>query len=243
MPHNRVVPADHHPTSLRAVAALVTMTLIMLCVAALGRWVLIPSGWARRMDEGGLAAGTDLVLSAPWLADVAQVWSDLSGPWVVHPLVIAVTLVLIARGCVGRWALVVPAIGLVGWGLGALCKEVVQRARPEDAVVAFGSWSYPSGHANNAALGAVLLVALLATVRTAWIRWGATALVVLGALLTAADRIVLGVHYVTDVSAGLLLGTATALTGLAVLRPLRSAGDAPARSSTGRRRRGRGPRR
>lgn len=220
MPHNRWMPADRRPTALRAVAALAAMTLVMLCVAALGRWVLIPSGWARHVDEGGVAAGTDLVLSAPWLADVAQVWSDLSGPWVVHPLVIVVTLVLVRRGRLGRWALVVPAIGLVGWGLGALCKEVVQRARPQDAVVAYGSWSYPSGHANNAALGAVLLVALLATVRTAWVRWGATALVVVLALLTAADRIVLGVHYVTDVSAGALLGTGMALTGLAVLRPL-----------------------
>ena len=96
---------------------------------------------------------------------------------------------------------------------------VVVAVDPDEAVVVYGSWSFPSGHANNAALGAILLVTLLALVRTAWIRWGATALVVVGALLTAADRIVLGVHYVTDVTAGMALGALMALVGLGVLRP------------------------
>lgn len=219
MPHNRCVPADSRPLVLRGVAAVVAMTVVMLAIAALGRWVLITAPWAARMDEGGLAAGGEIVAAAPWIVDVARTWSALSGPWVIHPIVIALALWLLLSGRARRSVLLVPAVGLVGWALGALCKEVVQRARPDEAVVAYGSWSFPSGHANNAALGAVLLVTLLALVRTAWIRWGATALVVVGALLTAADRIVLGVHYVTDVTAGLALGALMALVGLGVLRP------------------------
>lgn len=221
MPHNRWMPADRRVSPLRVAWAVAAMTVMMLLVAALGRWVLIPADWARAVDEGGVSAGSDLVRSAPWLADAAQVWSALSGPWVVHPVVIVVTLTLIARGRVGRSALVVPAIGLVGWALGAVCKELVQRPRPEDAVVAYGSWSYPSGHATNAALGAMLLLALLASIRTARLRWGASALVIAALLLTAADRIVLGVHFVTDVGAGLALGALMALVGLALLRPTR----------------------
>ncbi|MCW4601461.1 phosphatase PAP2 family protein [Janibacter hoylei] len=208
------MPPDYRVSARRVVVALGAMSLAMLVVAALGRWVLIPADWARALDEGGVAAGTDLVLSAPWLGDVARAWSALSGPWVVHPLVVVVAVTLWVRGRVGRSVLVVPAIGLVGWALGAVCKEIVQRARPEDAVVSYGSWSYPSGHATNAALGAVLLIALLTLVATVWIRWGATLLVVVATALTAADRIVLGVHYVSDVAAGLVLGSALALVGL-----------------------------
>lgn len=236
MPHNRGMLTDRRALLVRAVGAAAGMTVVMLLVAALGRWVLIPAGWARRLDEGGTAAGFDLGQTAPWLVDGAQVWSVLSGPWVVHPLVIALTLALLARRRVDRAALAVPAVGLLGWWLGATCKEIVQRARPEEAVVTYGSWSYPSGHATNAALGAVLLIALLGAVRTTWVQRTGIALVVLAAALTAADRIVLGVHYVTDVSAGLLLGVAMALVGLRAVGPIRSAGDAPARRGRARRR-------
>lgn len=231
MPHNRWMPPDYRVSARRVVVALGAMSLAMLVVAALGRWVLIPADWARALDEGGVAAGTDLVLSAPWLGDVARAWSALSGPWVVHPLVVVVAVTLWVRGRVGRSVLVVPAIGLVGWALGAVCKEIVQRARPEDAVVSYGSWSYPSGHATNAALGAVLLIALLTLVATVWIRWSATLLVVVATALTAADRIVLGVHYVSDVAAGLVLGSALALVGLRCF-PLRPGADPPPADST-----------
>lgn len=220
MPHNRWMPPDYRVSARRVVVALGAMSLAMLVVAALGRWVLIPADWARALDEGGVAAGTDLVLSAPWLGDVARAWSALSGPWVVHPLVVVVAVTLWVRGRVGRSVLVVPAIGLVGWALGAVCKEIVQRARPEDAVVSYGSWSYPSGHATNIALGTVLLVSLARLAERAWVRWGTTLLALAAVALTAADRLLLGVHYVSDVVMGLTLGAAAATLALVCL-PLR----------------------
>ena len=61
MPHNRWMPPDYRVSARRVVVALGAMSLAMLVVAALGRWVLIPADWARALDEGGVAAGTDLV--------------------------------------------------------------------------------------------------------------------------------------------------------------------------------------
>ena len=220
MPHNRWMPPDYRVSARRVVVALGAMSLAMLVVAALGRWVLIPADWARALDEGGVAAGTDLVLSAPWLGDVARAWSALSGPWVVHPLVVVVAVTLWVRGRVGRSVLVVPAIGLVGWALGAVAKEIVERPRPAQAVLEVGSFSYPSGHATNIALGAVLLIALARAAERVWIRWGTALLALLAVILTAADRILLGVHYVTDVAMGLGFGAAAAILALAAL-PLR----------------------
>lgn len=196
------------------------MTGVMLLVAALGEWVLLPSATVRDLDEGGVARAIDLLAEFPGLQNAAVVWAGLSGPWLVHPLVLVVALLLLARGRVTPRALLVVAVGLVGWALGTLCKLLVERPRPADAIVEVSNWSYPSGHATNVALGTVLLIALVTFVHTAWIRWGTTVLVLAGAALTAADRLVLGVHYPSDVLAGLVLGTAMALVGLWVGRVL-----------------------
>ncbi|WP_338748843.1 phosphatase PAP2 family protein [Janibacter alittae] len=211
--------ADDRSSPARLVSALAAMTAVMLLVAALGEWLLLPSATVRDLDEGGVARGVGLLTTVPGLESVALLWSDLTQPWVVHTLVLVVALLLLARGRVSSRALLVVPISLVGWTLEAVCKVLVERPRPAEAVVEVGSWSYPSGHATNAALGAVLLITLVTTVRSAWVRWGATTLVVIGAVLTAADRVVLGVHYPGDVLSGLLLGTVLGLIGVWGLAP------------------------
>lgn len=218
MPHNQWMADEHRVSPFRAVAALVAMVAVMLLVAALGEWVLIPSSWVREIDEGGVAWGGEQLAAHPGLHDAAVHWAFLSGPWFVHPAVMLLAGGLAAcRRITVRAAVVTVLIGLIGWGLGAVCKEIVDRPRPLDAVVEVGSWSYPSGHTTNIALGSVLIIALAQYVRAAWIRWGATVLVLIGAALTTADRVLLGVHYVSDVAMGLVLGAAVALVGLAGL--------------------------
>lgn len=213
MPHNRVMPADRS-LPVRLVSALLAMTGVMLIVAAVGEWLLIPSVAVRELDEGGVARATALLTEVAGLQDAAELWSVLTLPLHVQVVVAVVAVALVGfRRVEGRALLVVP-IGLVGWGLEVLCKTVVERPRPDLAVVEIGSWAYPSGHATNIALGAVLLIALLQAVRTAWVRWVATTLILVVVCLTAADRLVLGVHYPTDVLAGLVLGVAMALAGL-----------------------------
>lgn len=220
MPHNRWMPTDRRVSPLRAALAVATMVGVMLLVAALGEWLLIPAAWVRDLDEGGVARATGLLAEVPWLEEAAVVWSDLTTPVLVHAGVLVVALALLTRGRVTARALLVAPIGLGGWGLGAACKELVQRPRPAEAVVELSSWSYPSGHSTNIALGTVLLIALLRVVRTAWIRWGATTAALVVVVLTAADRLVLGVHHPSDVAAGLVLGTAMALIGLTALHPV-----------------------
>ena len=63
----------------------------------------------------------------------------------------------------------------------------------------------------------MLVISLVQVIRSAWVRWVATVPALVGAALTAADRVVLGVHNISDVTMGLLLGTALALLGLAFL--------------------------
>lgn len=220
MPHNRRVPDDRHVLPLRLPVAAAAMAVVMLLTVALGEWVVTPFASLRDVDEGGVARASGPAGDRPGLQDAVVVWAALSGPWVVHPLVTGTALLLVARRRVPAQALLVVPVSLFGWCLGVLAKRLVERPRPTEALVDVGGWSYPSGHATNVALGAVLLVALLGAVRTVWLRWAARALVLVGVALTAVDRLLLGVHYPTDVLAGLVMGAGMAVVGLVVLRPL-----------------------
>jgi undecaprenyl-diphosphatase len=97
---------------------------------------------------------------------------------------------------------------MVVWGAAALLKLVVGRERPvvADAVWDHGGLSFPSGHATNSAamaLGLTLLLWPLVGRRT-------RGLLVLGAILLVSlavlDRVFLGVHYPSDVVAGMVFG-------------------------------------
>jgi len=115
-----------------------------------------------------------------------------------------------------RW----EVVEFVGIGLLAALvmgiKFIVKRRRPE------GEWggiyrntdphSFPSGHAARAFLIAVIGSAL----GPAWlgiILW-------VWAPLVALARVAMGVHYVSDVIAGALLGIAIAVIGLQIYEPL-----------------------
>lgn len=217
MPHNREVPDDRRILPLRLGVAVLVMAALTAAVAALGEWVILPSSSLQEMDEGGVAWGSAMRAEISWLEGAALLWAVLTRPWVVHAGLVVLVLVLLARGRVGPRSLLLVVLGLLGWALGALCKVIVERPRPTAAVVDHSTWSYPSGHSTNIALGTVLLVALLHAVRAAWIRWGAVALGPVVVVLTGLDRVVLGVHYPTDVVIGLALGTALALVGVAAV--------------------------
>lgn len=209
-------------TPARLVGALLAMVLVVLAVAAVGEWLLVPSAAVQDLDAAVLARAHGWLAGRPGLIDPAIVWAVLSGPWLVHPLVVVVAATLVGLGVARRRALLTAVVGLVGSGLAAWCKLLVARPRPEpdDPITLVAGWSYPSGHATNVALGAVLLVVLLQVVPVRWVRRVGVALVLLGTVLTGLDRLVLGVHYLSDVLAGYVLGTAMALVGLVVLRCL-----------------------
>jgi membrane-associated phospholipid phosphatase len=86
-----------------------------------------------------------------------------------------------------------------------ILKSVFIRSRPEMALAAAGDWSFPSGHTTLAVCAAALL-ALIWLVRSPEHPAAKIALCALPAALVALSRVVLGVHYVTDVLAAAPLG-------------------------------------
>lgn len=131
------------------------------------------------------------------------------------PVAIAVVTVLVAVRLLLRQQTML-ALGWVaaqagGGVLNRLLKETFERSRPEfaDPVLAASSWSFPSGHAMGTfifcGVGCYLLLrrnrsfTVAAAVVTASASWCA---------VMAFSRLYLGVHYASDVIAGLLAGVA-----------------------------------
>jgi len=186
-------------------AVLLEMAVIALAVAAflaLGR--LYAAAPIVAFDEAGLGFARGLH-SAP-LDTIMPVVSLLGSEalWLVWAPV-AIALIALRR-VRSASALVVVALVVHFWN--DALKAVYQRTRPSDieGVVGVQVFSFPSGHAMAA--GAVY--GMLALV--AWrelrgvLRWAAVSLCLVLALCIAFSRVYLGVHYPTDVVAGLLAG-------------------------------------
>jgi membrane-associated phospholipid phosphatase len=107
--------------------------------------------------------------------------------------------------------------------LNAVVKTSVHRLRPvlTDPVAHEPGLSFPSGHAQAAIVGyAVLLLVFLPVLHGIWRRLAA-AFAVLMVLAIGFSRIALGVHYLSDLVGGYVLGAAWVASMTALFNTLR----------------------
>jgi undecaprenyl-diphosphatase len=138
------------------------------------------------------------------------------------PLSVNIITALVAGGLLYRRrtvaAVYLAAARLTELGLETAAKNLIARPRPvwTDPVGHASSFSFPSGHtAGTAVLCTSLLVLALPAGRRR-VPWVALAGVAI--IAVAASRVLLGVHFPSDVLGGALLGIACAL----ILRPVLS---------------------
>ena len=166
------------------------------------------SGWLAAADTrfGAWIAG----LRSPGGLALFRLVTALGDKETIIALALILSLLLWRRG---RWQ--VAALWLVPIGASATTtwlKAAFARPRPEFALQHLADFSFPSGHAT----GAMAFYGFLAwlAVQSGWLRPGAGR--VLGALavgLIGFSRIYLGVHYLSDVLNGYLVGGLWALAG------------------------------
>jgi undecaprenyl-diphosphatase len=188
--------------------------LIVLAYAA-GR-LLIPA-------VNGADVATDINVAAGRSQtgiDIAQGLTRLGSTLTLTIVVIVAALGLfIARQRLA--ALFVVVCGVGSTVLDQSVKYLVQRPRPATAlqVDPLNTFSYPSGHATGAAaIYLALALVLAATVSSRRPAVIALAIAVILAIGVAWSRVYLGVHYPSDVAAGLLLGGGWTMICWRVLR-------------------------
>jgi undecaprenyl-diphosphatase len=162
----------------------------------------------------------NLVVTHRWLVTASAAVSTALGPATMRIAALVGAVVMWRRGT-GRAAIFV-VVAVEGTALlSAVAKRIVDRPRPQvPTPVAHASGSsYPSGHAmaSFAAIAAalILIVPLVQGARRAAIV-GVGALIIVGVGLS---RLLLGVHYLSDVLGGWLLGAAWLLATAALVRP------------------------
>jgi undecaprenyl-diphosphatase len=158
--------------------------------------------------DGSAAAWGDRHASA-WSHDGLTLVTDLGETWTVVVVAVAVALAEIARTR-SRWVVAFLLAVLLGDKLlTEAIKQLVDRARPAlEPVAATLGPSFPSGHTSTAA-AAWAAFALVAGRWWGRRAWPALAGVAVGiAVGVAASRVLLDVHWLTDVLGGLALGWA-----------------------------------
>lgn len=184
-----------------AAASAVPLALLVLAVRDASSSVV-------RGDQRVVTASAGFALRHGGVRVAAEIGAYVLHPFVFRFAVLGVAIWLWRRGAryAALWA---AATMVVGTLLGGALKLLVERARPvlDDPVAAASGFSFPSGHALNAALGVSLVCVLLR--RPLERRRRYAALVAVGVLLvalTGLDRLLLGVHFPSDVVAGWAVG-------------------------------------
>lgn len=188
---------------------LLALGLVLVAVVVLPLGVLVREKWAplARLDTAVEGRAYEATAASGVLERIAELLTHLGAPLLLEVTAALLALWLVRHGHRRSAGYLVVCV-LGAYALSTIGKYTVDRARPvfdEPLSVARGA-SFPSGHATgSAAFYLALAVVLLAFVRAERRRWLLVMAIVVP-LVVAATRVLLGVHYLTDVTAGLLLG-------------------------------------
>lgn len=149
----------------------------------------------------------------PFIADIARAFTFLGeGPVLVLISVAAAAWMLWRRSA--RAGLAIVAVAMIGRALVQAQKYGIQRLRPEDLehLVPVSNPSFPSAHAGNS----MIVFLTIALVLGRGTRWGGIAIgcAIVLSVLIGLSRVVLGVHWPSDVAGGWAFGLLWVLLAL-----------------------------
>jgi len=190
---------------------LVGLALVLVAVPFGLLLFLVEGKWPPLMevDDGARDGLHAVALQHRWFVVAMETLSTVGRWWVYLPVCAVVAGWLLWRRQIRLAVFVAVTVG-ISPAINDLVKAVVHRTRPvlADPVAHENGASFPSGHAQAAVVGyAVLLLVFLPVLHGA-LRSVALGVAVLMVLGIGLSRVALGVHYVSDVLAGYVLGAA-----------------------------------
>ncbi len=187
------------------------LTALALIAAVILLGLAVGAGWTQATDwrvSHALALRADQ--NDPAFISFMQ-WASWIGGGTPRWIIVILLCALVWHWCGPRCAVALGGASLLSNLASSLLKLGFGRARPDliDHLDRQTSFSYPSGHATSAAT-VYLLLASLAPPRWRSFAW---TLAVAMIVLNGFSRIMLGVHWASDILGGTMLGAAFALLG------------------------------
>lgn len=157
-------------------------------------------------------------LRTPWADHILVAVTELGDSFVNICLSVAVLLVLFFKRCyrtAGYWLLTVLG-GLIGV---QVLKWLIHLPRPVALYQGSSTYGFPSGHTTMSVIIYGFLAILIARKLSSTLRWRLFVTVFAISFFIALSRLYLGVHWLSDVLGGFLIGTSwTTLLGIAYIK-------------------------
>lgn len=201
---------------------LIGLAVILLLLAFVYGGSEIMEGDTRQFDTHLLHVAQSLRAGHPWLASAMRDLSGLGSTMVLTLFTVA-TVVYLALFSSRTLAILVATSVISGTILVGVFKAAFGRLRPDAAFaeLVVPGLSFPSGHASISALVFLTMGALIAARRRSVNeRIYILAIAALLTLLVGLSRVLLGVHWATDVLGGWAFGAAWAVAWLLLARQL-----------------------
>jgi undecaprenyl-diphosphatase len=220
-----------HKSRLIATAALAVAVYALMWIGYASQW-----NWLTTIDSSWLDVGHRYGVAHPGWVTAWNVFCTVLGPTAFRLLTLVVIIFSLVRRNLRVAFFLVISVELTGL-ITEIAKYAADRPRPVTALVSAPSTSFPSGHALGVMVGVLaLLTVVLPVMRRPLRAW----LVAFGSLIVIAigiGRVVLNVHYPSDVVAGWALGYAYFVVCLLMVppsRPVTESDETPAALGTAR---------
>ena len=157
-----------------------------------------------KLDTVGYKIMSEHIISDT-ITPIAKVITQFGGAIFLITLSI-ILLIVIKNKKIGILIWINLAISTI---INQILKNIIQRPRPtEFRIINENGYSFPSGHSMaSAAFYGFLIYLIYKKVKNKYLKWILITLLSILIVLVGASRVYLGVHYTSDVIAGILIST------------------------------------